>query len=232
MAVELFTQMDAPGWAKPFFKYGQTEHSRSLAEAGVVMVGTLFDYQNVEKYGSAIGDEYEGRKEVFDTATDLDARDFDRWPRMFREHLAHLKGTDWTYKGTMMLRKPYRHRDVWVYCVSDTLSSAIRDDFKADACVRINNIDGFFAAILDEMARQGLASRMEMHRCHYGPVVQHYSQAEDNPKPGVLKNFHYSHQHEFRALIYPAAGIEASKPELLTVPALTQFCELIPEDYP
>ena len=44
------------------YKYTKKEHMKSLFESGSVRIGTLYDYNNEDKYGSMTGDASDGVK--------------------------------------------------------------------------------------------------------------------------------------------------------------------------
>lgn len=47
---------------KILYKYLKKEHAHSLLSKGIIRLGTLYEYRNIEKHGSVIGDDTEGKK--------------------------------------------------------------------------------------------------------------------------------------------------------------------------
>ena len=215
------------GWNRPFYKYGKRQFSEALASRGVVKLGSLYGYTDTEKYGCAVGDPDEGRRIIFDRADLLHSESPEGWSPMPADAFV-LKGKR-IVAFNPVAQHTYRHPDAWLYCVSDSLSAEIRDGFCADACVKINDIVAFFGAIGGELFQRGWSEQqMIAIRCSYEPVRQPLEAASDTP-PGMLKDPKFAYQREYRAVFFPKNL--PIKDEILTLPELTQYCELIPETY-
>ena len=208
------------------FKYTKRKYAEALVRDGQIRLGTLLDYQKVERHAPMIGDKDEGVKELtedVDYATEETLSDFAR-------QLIGMEGASGITFRNMGFSRHITSPNCWLFCTSARLSAKVMRDMDPDydACVRIDHVALFGRIITTELLRQGLIAGYSSGRlveCVYRNRSMPY-QEDDGLSPVTLKDPSYAEQQEVRFVFHPDTGITVAALDL-TRSALARCCRLV-----
>jgi len=206
------------------FKYSKWTHAEDLIRWGRIRVGTLYDYQDIERHGLGVGEAEEGKKSRYDNPPVTRASDLSTFAAPFVQSAFQNLSPDAIF-AQCVFERIEESPNCWLYCLSERLSFRTMDSMRAayDSCVRIANVLGFFQAICQTLNRMGPLHGGQIIRVKYRNRSQHYLE-DDGLPPWALKNPCYSAQEEIRFAYFPANEL-ALKHIDLTIPWLKAFCE-------
>ena len=182
-----------------YYKYLKKEHAHSMLEYGRLRIGTLYEYRDMEKHGSVIGDDAEGKKSAFmEVGTETWSNDTQ--PNFTRDFFKAIDGGSFTISG-ITLEKPKESPDFYLYCCTTEYSKDVMEEFGYDACVIIRNPERFFRA-LSKSLRHKVSSFQGVYECQYRERrVSH--ERETDAHPAIIKAPKYQNQKEIRAFWTP-----------------------------
>jgi hypothetical protein len=105
----------APEPDRVLFKYMRKAHAQRLLSEGVVRIGTLYEYRNIEKHGLVVGDDAEGTKSAVMHVPDLTMTKQEHVPEFVRQRWSrlseHRTGFDkWSPAGLTSVQSCPRRR--------------------------------------------------------------------------------------------------------------------------
>lgn len=206
------------------------EHLELTLSRGQFRIGTLHEYRDIEKFGPEIGDEGEGKIEVHLTAREAFVVDILSDDPRAAHMRTVLKGWDefpsgsqitiQMEPGSSMIRQDETF-DHYMFCASMKCDFAQMHAFGYDACLQINNIEGFFTEFSNSIpnARPIIGAPVE-----YRDRRVDYTETRVSPS-AFLKPLRYETQCEFRFLWEPAS--HPISPLLISCPRALRYCEQI-----
>ena len=122
----------------------ESKHADRLMRQGILRVGTLYDYRQDEKYGTARGDKDEGVISTYSADT-MELWRRETIPDFLRKHIKG-KGKYWKIKG-IEFSETKTSPDYYVFCVSEEYNHNLMIEFNCDSCIQIDDPVGFFSLI-------------------------------------------------------------------------------------
>ena len=205
-------------------------HLETALSRGQFRIGTLHEYRDIDKFGPEIGDDGEGKTVVQLTANEPLAVDLLSDDPRAAHMRTVLKGLDEFPSGSKIsiqmeigssIARFDGTFDHYMYCVSMKCDLTQMHAFGYDACLRINDIKGFFSE---------LSNCLPNARPIVGAPVEYRDRRIDHTEtrasPGAfLKPVAYASQSEYRFLWEP--GGHPIAPEIITCPRALRYCEEI-----
>jgi hypothetical protein len=217
----------------PLYKYAHRRWAEALAHRGAIHLGSLHEYRKIERYGEKIGDKDEGLKALYENVTYATEHTLSGFSRSVVGSFIYFAGgglpRDTTIANcdfSLTVRSP----NCWVYCTTEALSAGVMRRMEAgyDACVRIDDLEGFCWVIAHELWERNLIhDEVRAIRCVYRERTQPYDK-DDGLAPVRLKAPRYAEQREVRFVFPPLKPI--TEPYLdLVLPDLVGCCTLLEE---
>jgi hypothetical protein len=182
----------------PLFKYMRREHAQRLLSEGVLRIGTLHEYRNIERHGVHIGDAREGSKGAILTVPRLEVRSQGDLPEFVRHQVKVGPGTVTFVNSTFLVTED--SPDFYIYSATTLPDFDAMREMGYDACIQIHNPTGFFRALNHTFRHkgdyQGLFNCVYMKR-DLPPDEQH------TIHPALIKDPSYERQREQRAIWRP-----------------------------
>ena len=206
-----------------FYKYLPQNFAESFMSQGLIRIGTLYDYRNVEQHGDDIGDQSEGLKTVFS---------HDEEPKKGTElnplESLAMKGVDSMTIENNRIEVRTNTLDCYVYSISKSYNASTPEKLSIDlpdgnyvSCIEITNIDMLIQEVdkvLLNVAFVGLGE------CQYIGREHHY--ATKTSPPVLLKAVKYKYQDEAR-LVWNPIGASDIEPQILKIDHVQRFCRLV-----
>ena len=206
------------------YKYLPIDFANRLVHLGNLKIGTLFDYKNIEEFGSEIGDQDEGISIEF--SHDKEAKTGDKLNPL--ESAAIKAGPGMIVMGNYIERR-HLSPNLYLFCASLSYDISIlkklNKDYpgdKYDACVRITNLKSFIEEVSTALSDKGLF--IGCSKCAYIDRKFHYT--ENRPHPATIKDPRYSYQKEVRLIWEPKDKKSHIEPEYLTITNIKKNCSL------
>ena len=187
---------------RPLFKYMRKEHALALLERGHIRIGTLYEYRNVERYGTAIGDTEEGVKNLHLDGSG-ETWDASTIPEFARTFFNLGPGGAVTLQPGIRLDVPQQSPEYFLFCASSAFDKKAMQAFGYDSCVVIEDPSRFFKALSHTFRHKG--SFEGVYECQYGPRSVPYDR-DDGMHPALIKDPAYAYQKEVRALWRPRSS--------------------------
>lgn len=205
---------------RPFFKYMNNRYCRAMIENGSIRLGTLFDFRDMETHNAARGDKDEGIHNIC-IENQNTGRHEDNEPTV-RHYLDQLQvRLDYCIGGSVSggLLNP----NEYVYSVSAVLDWNIAQEFDAECCVIIWDMQIFVRRLLN--------AAHEMFRFVDFGFVRYVTDRYDVRNIGIvapcfIKNANFKHQAEWRLLMPPSGDCEI-EPTIIEIGALEDICSVI-----
>lgn len=176
------------------------DHASRLLSEGILRVGTLHEYRNVEKHGDRIGDAREGSKGAVLTVPRLEARLKKDLPEFIRDRIKIGPGKVTFINSSFLVTE--ESPDFYIYSTTNIYDKNAMLELGYDACVRLDDPVNFFRALSHTLrhkgAYQGLFSCIYMPR-DLPPDKQH------DIHPALIKDPTYEIQQEHRAIWRPVS---------------------------
>lgn len=203
-------------------------HGLRALNYGTFRIGTLYEFQNIEKHGESIGDLNEGRKHIqndpreqYDYCTPGGAPEFVR-SFVNAPNLNNVSIQRCTFTNT------YVSPNLYLFCLTDVLSTTMMEAFEADLVLKIEDINAFGKALNTSLRKKGnVKPAFESVRCKYINRSSHYSAFTDT-HPAHIKDPSYKYQSEIRLIWTPRK--EPIMPEIITSKAARKYCTLVDHD--
>ena len=202
-----------------------------MIHEGKFKIGTLCNYRDTEKHGSARGDKDEGAASTYDIVSDYSSGQLaGGTPQGLSDFTAKNFFGNCRYgtiniHGSVVFEAERTSRNLLVYCVSRILSKQVMEGMKYDACVEITDAARFFGAITASIeSSRGKLSAKAFGNCEYCSRKQHHS-VNTTTHPAFIKDESFSYQAETRMAWEPIDN-EISD-FVLICPEATRFCKLV-----
>lgn len=210
------------------YKYLKKEHLDSFLTNGSIKIGSLYEYREVEKYGSVIGDNSEGtyQTELSKAGTyEIDLGRASPESNFFRQHILRNDQQDSSIKivmedGAKIIASTHSP-NLYIYCVTSKYDPDVMREFGCDSCLEINRPDIFFKAISKKIRHK--AEFESVVNIIYGSKNTHYMQPH-NVHPAIKKGLEYKYQNEVRAIWTPKK--EINSPLYIEAPKAIRACNI------
>jgi len=189
---------------KPLFKYMKAEHANKLFNCGTLRIGTLYEFRNLETYGTARGDEGEGTKEIYEHIDDRTIEDSSQNnPQSdFEKQFIKINGTVKNFKiVNLTFSESQDSADCYIYCMSKKFDDKLYEKFKTNVCVKINSPYKFINAISITL-RGYNANFVQLSECKYGERKQQYG-VHDDYHSSIIKPIFHKLDEEVRSIWGP-----------------------------
>jgi hypothetical protein len=206
----------------PFlYKYLKHEHAVALLKRGIVQVGTLYGYREIESLKVEIGDASEGYSTVHSDDPLVDWKNPDTINPVVERLFKIPPGSQGIMTGAH-LTLIQQSEDVYAYCFSAVADRDAMRRMGYNACVAVLDPLGFLSVLTAHLTHHGIATEpVIVHSCKYfGRLHKH--QRPGNIHPAFIKDPRHSYQREVRAL-WRAAG-DGPTARLVEVPELATLC--------
>ena len=208
------------------YKYVKKEHLDAFFTNGSIKIGSLYEYRQVEKYGTVIGDDSEGTyiTELSKNGEyEIDMSRSSAEADFFRQHVLRpdQKNTNGKIRmadGAKLISRT-NSPDFYIYCVSNEYDSKVMKEFGCDSCIEILRPDIFFKAVTKKIRHK--ASYENVVNIVYGNKTAHYT-TPHQVHPAIKKGFEYGYQKEVRAIWTPKKEIKS--PLFIDVPKAIRAC--------
>lgn len=213
------------------YKYINRKHCQAFFERGSIKLGTLFEYQDVEAYGSVIGDGEEGTEKMITRF-----KDFEDHTRYYEEknareqgeqpNLTFVKGASVKLMAVLseseegMVSTTFAD-NCYIYCATKEFNRQVMEEFKCDACIEITAPDKFFEAISKAILDKG--TFLGYSEIVYKDRLSHHASRNTIAKV-LMKPPRYRNQKEVRAIWEPKGEIDGAIH--VNVPDAIQYCRL------
>jgi hypothetical protein len=206
----------------PLFKYLKSKYAHNLLFAGIVRIGTLYDFRNEELYGNTIGDLEEGKisskmhvkHEIWNT---------ENIPEFVTtNNFIKLQDNSNIILRNCTFSSHQQSPDCFLYCTNLYFDEKqmLKGDW--DACVLIHNPDKFFTAITNSLISDAKFEGISL--CTY-TSRELPPNAYNKIPPALIKDPKYSDQNEVRAIWSPIRA--PIKPKIIICPEIIQYCSLV-----
>lgn len=140
------------------YKFTKRRHADGLVQSGQIRVGTLYWYTNSEHRGQIL-DAEEGKLNVLEI---IESASGDSLPR-HQYQMFNVSGNNFVQNSIGITN--VQEVDHYIWCASTSSAWECAGDDSYDACVEINDPDGFLRT-LDEVLR----TRAAVHRGTFAPI--------------------------------------------------------------
>jgi len=210
------------------YKYVKKEHLDAFFTKGSIKIGSLYEYRQVEKYGTVIGDDNEGiyHTELSKNGThEIDLSSTSAEAEFFRNHVLRPDQRNSNVKVVMedgaKIISQSNSPDLYIYCVSKEFNVEVMKEFGCDSCIEIVRPDIFFNAISKKIRHK--AKYDNVVEIVYGGKTAHYTRPHQ-VHPAIKKGTDYSYQKEVRAIWTPKKEIKS--PIFVDVPKAIRACRV------
>jgi hypothetical protein len=205
--------------ARVLYKFMEAKYAAKLVEAGVVRIGTLYNFRKEETHGQHIGDRGEGELKYRmgfgdETYSEENMPDFLKGQFQGRPGKIRFVG------GSFVRRESVS--DLYVFCVTERREPL--PDY-GDTRIYIPNPEPFF----EEIGSVLQARFLGFHRCLYEERTRpHTAWRTAGQYHALVKPVRYAEEKEVRALWEPVSLPIA--PFIATASALPRYCSIDTQD--
>jgi len=210
----------------PVYKYLPQEYLEGFFQRGSLKIGTLHEYRQIERYGTAIGDDGEGTSRTrFNIdgggLVDLDGdapeakflRTFIDVPPRSNVKLQLHPDTQLVYVDDSP--------DAYIFCTTSEFSPEVMKEF-GGACFEIIHPEKFFDAVSRVIRHHG--------KLRFNQPIRYRDRETfwlkpHNVNPALIKDLRYAYQKEVRALWKPK--IKSIQPLFVDVPDAVKYCRTV-----
>jgi hypothetical protein len=195
-------------------------HAQRLVAEGIVRIGTLYEYRDIESHGVIIGDDAEGSKSAVMHAPYLEIKKQEDVPEFVRNRI--IVGENSTVR---MINSKFivseESPNYYVFSLAAEYSPALMKEFGYDACVRIDQ-QGFFSTLNRCFRHHG--NFAGLFPCVYMPREVHHTE-QHSIHPALIKGLSYANQKEERGIWEPTG--KNIRPVILKCRKLSRWCSQI-----
>lgn len=203
------------------FKYMRREHAARLLREGVLRIGTLHEYRNVERHGAHVGDAEEGSKGAKLTVPHLEANSAADLPEFVRGRIQIGLGTTLEMVNTTFIVSE-DSSDLFIFSCSSSYDPNAMLEMGYEACVKISKPAEFFSAVSHTMRHRG--NFEGLFPCVYRDRFTQPGQTH-SAHPALLKDPRYAPQREQRAIWSLKAS--RAQPVIITCRKAARYCERV-----
>jgi hypothetical protein len=213
------------------YKYLRGEHAESLTRDGNIRIGTLHDFRGTESHGPGIFDPKEGKKVVVSYIGRETFKNGETRTNSLRQMGIVIEGEGSI--GPIIFenchtRTTVDHPDTYVWCCSIVKShEAMAAVARADTCVEIFDVPGFYDALNRAVTKHGHFGVLGPLAVVYHDLVEEWNWQNLGEHPVFMKSTEFSAQQEARIAWMPA--VPAAKLETIHIAEsdLHRFCRIV-----
>ncbi len=205
------------------YKYLTEEHAISMVENGIVRIGTLYEFRDIERHGGVRGDEEEGVKSTH-LGGPYELSDNSSIPE-FLKGMIKIKGGAKIKEGKLTnITRVDQSPNFYIYCTSKIYNKTLKYRF-GGACVEITDYHHFFRELLKTLNQIIPIKEVGLYDCIYTEKsVDHTNWSQTHP--ALMKPPRYSEECEVRALWQPIDLQSDLKPQIFQCKTITQHCKI------
>jgi len=192
-----------------------------------VRIGTLASYRAAE-LGPAIGDAREGESQTeqfIEQPLDISRPENRSWVLEKVAPFLFPPGSYNIIADRCLFTLQEADADSFIYCMSHRFSGRAMREFRADACVQVDDPRGFIEALVGGLVDRAVVSESIVGPCDY--TGRDRNEKMHRISPAFLKDAGYAYQHELRIVMKPVkAG--PLEPFLISLPEIRRYCRLRP----
>lgn len=201
------------------YKYLKKTHAELLLNHGKLRLGTLYEYRDMDTYGTVIGDQNEGKSSRF-MEIRRNCWTSNNQPEFTKSFFKLESGATLNISGITLV-KTQESQDFYLYCITEEFNKDTLIDFDYDCCVVIEHSAQFFAAISRTIRHK---ARFDgVHKCQYMPRLQPHDSIKE-VHPAIIKDPTYQRQKEVRALWAPINS--SITPRVIQCRDAAKFCTM------
>ncbi|EJT1895945.1 hypothetical protein NV115_003012 [Vibrio alginolyticus] len=207
------------------YKFVENQFMESFFNSGNLRLGTILDFNDVVKHGTARGDSKEGQHIVFRSVREVKLKEGKQEPLV--SELFHVTGDREIIMENFSVAAQRRCNNGFLFCTSneytDSLFRRWNSEVKADACYQILNPRGFYYEI-SKVIRNSISE----YRCKNvvytkDPIPYDSPHAQENPA-FTKEESEFSWQKENRCVWNPLLPPIKLKPWIIEVPEARKYC--------
>ncbi|PCI01810.1 MAG: hypothetical protein COB79_03495 [Zetaproteobacteria bacterium] len=204
------------------YKYMNRKWARKFLKDGLILIGTLHQFQDEELHGTEVGDAKEGTKNVHSkTLKYIDTSNSSSIPYWMNQHINVSEPNQLIIHAKGGMSASYSDPNSYIYCVSDTYDQGAIKEMGYNCCIKIEDSDKFFKAL--SMKLKNKARFWGYTKCVYrSRSLQDW---EDNVPASFIKESKHSHQKEVRGLWLPLKD-EKIHPIVVKAKKATRLCHI------
>lgn len=202
------------------YKYLRKEHAKMLLEKGKLRIGTLYEFRDIEKHGTEIGDSSEGQKSTY-MEIENETWTKKNQPQYSQDFFNLGEKGSLTIEG-ITLEKPINSPNYYIYSTTEAFDENALIDFGYDTCIVIENPEKFFAAISKTLRHKG--DFEGIFRCQYHPRRLPHDK-DHGIHPAIIKSPEYEKQKEVRTLWKPKK--KSVQPIIIECRKASKYCRLL-----
>ncbi|HTN94670.1 MAG TPA: hypothetical protein VMJ33_08825, partial [Gallionella sp.] len=173
-------------------------HAELLLKKGKLRIGTLYEYRDIEKHGTVIGDKEEGKKSLY-----MDVK-YGNWTHNnqpeFSKSVLKIGEGGVVHVIDSTIEVVENSPNIFIFCTTEDFDQNAMADFGYDCCVVIEKPERFFSAISHTIRHKAIFEGV--FRCQYVSRRQPHD-ADHGTHPAIIKDPSYKPQKEVRALWKP-----------------------------
>ncbi len=203
------------------FKYLKRQHAEELINLGLLRLGTLYEYRDMEKHGASVGDPEEGKitkqraGPVTIDETNMGDVFGEAGPKIVCKNGAKLHVEKY-------VNISQQTEDLYVFSASSQLCAGVMLQMGYDSCVKIDDM-GKFAEKIDVLLHGQIKMSLGVRKCLYGDkIIPHDAQLLISP--AFLKPQKYAYQQEVRAAWVPGCKVY---PRIIEVSEVRDLCSIL-----
>lgn len=213
------------------YRYSSQRYNSSLLTIGVIRVGTLHDFRNME-HKKGIADPQEGKKivshridqlHIADTEypnikSNIDVRALDAFRAV---KMSNSK--DITFRNISLCQR-FDEPDCYILCSSKICSKETMSQFEgADSCVEVVEIESFYRILTETLNSRTPVIFRGIHEVIYQNREEHWNGQNWGQHPAMIKEPDFKKQGELRAVWQPRSN-QLISPVILDDYRLGEFC--------
>ena len=201
------------------------EFAEKAVNKGIFRIGTLYEFQNIEKHGCAIGDSEEGKKYFQNRPNEIyDFSKPETIPDFTRKFIKAPDGANIKFDNCLF-QEEVSSPDLFIYSVSQEISKESLKSLDYDSVIIINYPKKFFHALSSCLRKKILIKPgCIISPCSYINRASHF-EYPNHLHPALIKDPTYKYQKEVRA-IWESPKLPL-KPLIINCKVAKKFCSLL-----
>ena len=208
------------------YKYMDRKWAREFLVNGIIRIGTLYEFRNVELHGAEIGDASEGRKDVYSNKLNyIDTADPEGIPYWMKQRIG-MSSPGENCRLQIHARDGmsgrYFEPDSYLYCMTDIYDEFAMLSMGYNCCIEVFDVESFCRALSNKLSHK--AEFWGSAKCHYKD--RKVDERDDDIPASFIKEEEYAHQREVRTLWIPNESKEIS-PVILKAKKAARYCRMV-----
>ncbi|HCM9267567.1 TPA: hypothetical protein N5L33_001156 [Enterobacter cloacae subsp. cloacae] len=208
------------------YKYMKSEHAEKFLKNGTLRIGTLYNFQEYEKFNAAIADKHEGcHFPIMEIEGTIFGRELSVAQKEFLGD-GFTVAPDISITGLRVEKRIYTNNS-YIFCLTTEPSKKAMEEFECDVCLEITNPNALFRAITRKMRDK--TDRLEWHGSITYMNKSYPFHKEVHEHPATTKDEKYLYQKEYRAIWLPKKSISSDaqiSPLFVRVPKIIKYCRI------